>query len=466
MNFAGQNYLSSIFPGYQIGQQNAARIQQQQLANQDAIDARRASLAALIDSSGVDPTTATIMALSGGNQPATSFNTTSPPQATGSPVATPNASGVPTPTATPPAGGPSPSPMAPQPASATPTAAAQPHGMALPFMGGQMSLGQMLRRLKADPKNQGIPDVTLLGLAAKAQAVLHPDDRLLLQYIMQQNLKNTVTPYQQQTLKDREKAESDRHEVQQQLMDIRNNLQQNAQLSDDDAKFLAQQRIAGDKSALTGLGYGNMGAINRRKVISAMRGVLQDKFGKGADGSLVAETTAAYMGDTAAIRAISTQAARTDSGAIEMKKFAPLVEQASQSIDRTKFPSINSMELAVQKGTGGQNVIRLIDSINAFKNAYAQVVSRGGASSVDARLRADEVINKAWSSGQIQAAIDQLNKEANAAIASMHEARQAVVGDISGGAPGATPLPTDNSGVPPNASDGGGLPPGWSVKVK
>ena len=66
--------------------------------------------------------------------------------------------------------------------------------------GGQMSLGQMLIRMKSDPRNKGIPDAALLGLAGKYQQILNPQDRMLLQWMM----KNQITPYQQAMLGQRE----------------------------------------------------------------------------------------------------------------------------------------------------------------------------------------------------------------------------------------------------------------------
>lgn len=456
---------SAMPGGYMSAQQRLAQIKAAQLQNQDTQDLRAASLASMFDSQGMDPTTATIMALSGMGQaqPPSAVGAMSPAPSMQQPAAAPQMpmGGAPPSAGDMPAGpggAPQPSPMQPPPmmppqgGMGAPQSAMRPAGMPpmIPGMGGgQMSLGQMFQKLRADPRNQGIPDATLFGLAAKAQQSLMAPDRIMLEYMM----KNMITPYQKaqlaqgdQRIFDAARAHQDAEADRRERMRLTEELTAGAQLSDDDAKFLAQQRLAGDKSALSGLGYGNMGAINRRRVNTAMREIIQSKYGD-AGGEFVARMTAAYMGDQAAIKSLATQAARVDSAAIEMKKFAPLVLQTSAAIDRTQFPTINALQLAAQKGTGGTEVIRLIDSINAFKNAYAQVVSRGGASSVDARQRADEVIDKKWSDGQIQAAIDQLTMEANKAIESMREARQSVLGDIGGGMGG-------GSGV----SGGGGGP--------
>lgn len=181
-----------------------------------------------------------------------------------------------------------------------------------------------------------------------------------------------------------------------------------ATLSDDAADRMADQAIAGDKSALSGLGYGNAGAANRAKVQEAITKKLKAQGLTGAD---LAARSAEYAGLTAGERATGTRTATLGMAANEAAGFAPQVLTTSAKVDRTEFPTLNAMQNAVDKGTGGEDIVRFIDSVNAFKNAYAQVVTRGGQSTDDARKRADEVISAAWSKGQVNAGIDQLMKE-------------------------------------------------------
>lgn len=198
--------MSPAYGGYLQGQRSQMQNQAAQLDLQNAQDLRRASLASMLDNSGVDPTTATIMALSGQPVPQ------SPPGgATPSMTPTlPSAQQQPTATPTTPMGGAAPSagdipagPGGTTPAPAmgptiTPTAPAPAmRPAAMPAFGGaQMSLGQMFQRLRADPRNRDIPDTTLFGLAAKAQQSLLAPDRQLLGIMS----RFMTTPYQQEEL--------------------------------------------------------------------------------------------------------------------------------------------------------------------------------------------------------------------------------------------------------------------------
>lgn len=492
-------YLSSVPQGYRAGLLQQAQVKAAQMQNQDQEDIRNLSLDSILgQSQAMDPTTQTIMAMSGqggGGQQQQQALLLSPSMvaqgggtaqqqpnpgapmmrgASGLQVA-PGAGGQTMPSATPPMQQGSQGGGSPMPAQAMPQSSPMPQMPQGQGMGngvGGLSLTGIMQKLKSDPRNKGIPDIQLLGAASKLQSAMNPDSKLLLQLLTQQQKASTDQQRfdlekrgQDLTHQDRQEAQRGREAdtqarlaMQGQVNDIKQQMQQNAMLSPDDAKFLAQQRLAGDKSALSGLGFGNTGATNRRLVMQSMRDVLQQKFGKEADGTFVAQATAAYGGDQAAIRSIAQKSAMIDNAANEMQKFAPQVLQTSAAIPRSQFPTFNSMQQAIEKGAGSPEIVRFIDAINAYKNAYAQVVSRGGASSVDARLRSDEVINKAWSQGQIQAAIDQLGLEAKQAISATHETLSDITGQI-GTVPGAS---GGSSGSLAPAATGGN--DGWKIE--
>ena len=133
-------------------------------------------------------------------------------------------------------------------------------------------------------------------------------------------------------------------------------------------------------------------------------------------GGMIANK-AELAGTTAGERTLGTRTANLGIGLQELKQFTPLALAASEKVNRTQFPTINAMQQAVLKGTGGEDIIRFVNANNAMINAYAQVISRGNAALTDsARHMAQEVLSTAFSKGQYRAGADQLMKEAEAAL--------------------------------------------------
>lgn len=505
------------------GAMETARLRQQQAAmaamelkNQQ--DLRRASFGGLLPADGGDSTASTLAALAGGDptqqpgpsQPPMSGQPPMPPQAQNMPPQMPGGPmpGNPMMLEPPPSGmPPQVSPSAPQGAPQMPPQArpmppagggapnmpgpgAPPPQM--PGMGSQMSLGQMFQRLRTDPKNQGIPDATLLQMAMKVQQSLNGPDRMLLQYMMH----NQMTPYQQAQLGISKERLEGMREDKQATLDLRKlilaqtgdlaqakawqvlNDPQNsnhpfrynaqsgvsteldgktpyepkgaakmgaakepgAELAPETAKLIAERAKAGDTTAFSGLGFGNTGAKNRALVYKELQNM-------GVSGTDLAKATIAFRGQAQAVKSVETQGAKIDVAANEMKEFGPKVLAASQKVDRTEYPALNSLMQSWSKGTGGQDVIELGDWVNAMQNAYAQVVTRGGQSTEGARHKAEEVLNKAWSEGQLQRGVDVLMQEANAAMRATGRASSNVI-DRVGSEPGAPHSPSDTPAAP------------------
>ena len=194
------------------------------------------------------------------------------------------------------------------------------------------------------------------------------------------------------------------------VAEMRNQIKKGTEaITDDAATRIAESYLSGDQGALFGMARSQ---ANITKVENAIARIAKDRNLTGAD---ISAKIAEFKGMISAERTLGTRMANLGLAAAEAKRFAPMVLQTSDAIDRTSFPTINSLELAVQKGTGGEKVVRFIDALNAFKNAYAQVVTRGGQSTDDSRRRADEVLEANWTKGQIRVGIQQLMLEIDAA---------------------------------------------------
>lgn len=206
-------------------------------------------------------------------------------------------------------------------------------------------------------------------------------------------------------------------------------------------RLLAEQNAAGDPSGLTGLGQGAVGAANRAAVLDEVARMSADKGTTGADR---AATSAEFFGTKAGERTLGNRAANIGMAVSEAKALIPQALETSAKVDRTQFPTLNSMLTAAEKGVGDENVVRASIATNSLVTTYAQVMARSGVPTVDGNKHARELLSTAWSKGQYAAGVDQLMKEMTAAQTSPGAVRQELRGAITGkdqGQPGA-PAPS------------------------
>jgi len=197
-------------------------------------------------------------------------------------------------------------------------------------------------------------------------------------------------------------------------------------ISDADADLIAEQTWHGDYHGTVGLARNSASMI---KVAAARTRYAKAHNLTGADA---AAADAEFNGILASQRVLGTRWTGIETGIQEAQRFGPMVLKLSDKIDRTEFPTVNSLQLAAEKGTGGEDVVRLIDALNAYKMAYTQILTRGGMPTDDSRRRSDEVIDKAWSTGQIKAALDQLGKEMQGAQSAVPAVKDALYFQLTG----------------------------------
>lgn len=117
------------------------------------------------------------------------------------------------------------------------------------------------------------------------------------------------------------------------------------------------------------------------------------------------------MSAGAASKALATQSAKILTAVNEAKSMITIVKNVSGKIDRTKYPTINAIQNAVDKGTGGEEIVQLNAAINALVNAYARAINPTGVSTVSDKNHAREVINSNYGKGQLDAILDIMNQE-------------------------------------------------------
>lgn len=147
-------------------------------------------------------------------------------------------------------------------------------------------------------------------------------------------------------------------------------------------------------------------------------------------------------GATAAEKAIAGQSAKMSTAANEATQMIGVVRGLSNQIDRTEYPSLNAIQNAVDKGTGGKEIVQLNTSINALVNSYARAISPTGQPTVSDKNHAREILNSAYSNGQIGAILDTMGQEMTIAKASAGETRAQLKAERTGGAKPAAPVVT------------------------
>lgn len=183
----------------------------------------------------------------------------------------------------------------------------------------------------------------------------------------------------------------------------------------DQIDMTARQLNDGNVSVLTNLGRGRQGGAAVKAIRAWAAHILMVEQGMTADEAANAANmnAAQFQAIKRGASALGQREAQVVGAITTAQNTAPRVLEASANVDRTQYPSLNSVLLAWRQGTGDENVVRLGIAINTFVNNYARALGAGSAQLTDtARREAMANLERAWSKGQISAAIDQmLNKE-------------------------------------------------------
>ena len=168
-----------------------------------------------------------------------------------------------------------------------------------------------------------------------------------------------------------------------------------------------------------GMGRGIQGSQMMNAIISRASEMHPD-----ADWSERPQAWQGFAGAAAGQRLLATRTASLSLAENEAKSLIPRVHEASQAVNRTQYPTLNKVIEAAQTGTGDQNVIKLGIAVESLAQTYARVLSPVGAPTAADKANAHEILDKAWSTGQIDAALDQMQKEIASAKSSLATTRK------------------------------------------
>ncbi len=197
----------------------------------------------------------------------------------------------------------------------------------------------------------------------------------------------------------------------------------NALLDDETVDAMAGQYLAGDKSVMQNLGRGAQGAENIVRLRAAIQRQAKDQ---NLSPAQLAVKMAEFQGLAASQRTLGNRVANVELAVTEAQNLMPQVLQTSEKVDRTKYPALNNIILAAERGTGDENTVRFGIAVNSLINVYARAISPTGVPTVSDKDHARELLSTAWSKGQVRAAIDQLNLEMEAARRSPGQVKEAI----------------------------------------
>ena len=173
---------------------------------------------------------------------------------------------------------------------------------------------------------------------------------------------------------------------------------------------------------LSGLGYGNMGASNRAKVLSFANQLMQQR---NITPEEFANTRAEWEGRKAGQRALGTQEARMGSAAYEAGNAIDLARGSIEKVPRTNFLPFNHMLQAYQNQTLSPDQAELFTRTQAVINGYSAVMARGANVTTDAsRHRAEDLLNTAANPETYNRVLDTLQQEIDRAKRSPKQMRE------------------------------------------
>lgn len=444
-------YLSAVPGGMQQGEFEQLRLLQLQRQLQDQ-QAQRQGQQLLL--SGL-PTPG-----AGGGGAGPSIGATAPQIGAGPapPPPQPFGGGAPTPQGMPTAGaGAAPAPMGPAGGGDYPAAPggqpAQPMG--IPGGGLMAQLAAMKQRImqaNPDAPPQAVSEALRAGMEL-LKADNSQDTRLLIAQMTQQNglWKTTETILGRLEGIEKEQAGAmERLKLQigsrENIEGMRERTRQEAQqgqgnLSPESLTFLGESLRQGNLQQVNEvLGYSRNRAGLMNQIIGEAKRQDPSFDGKAAGGAL-----AQFGGMKAGATVIGRTGASTEIGAEELKELVPKVKQTAARLDLGKYPTINAIDLAIQKGTGDEAAVQLNSYVQTVRNAYVQVMARGGRMSDTQRKYAAEIISGNLAPNQLAAALQAIQNEASIVQSATGKAMKNITGGGGAAAPG------DDSG-------------GWSIR--
>lgn len=119
---------------------------------------------------------------------------------------------------------------------------------------------------------------------------------------------------------------------------------------------------------------------------------------------------------TAGARTAGATQANISIASDEANRMIGVTRGLIPKINATDFPSLNAIKNAIDKGTGGPDIVALNTSLNSLINSYARAINPKGVATVSDKNHARDLINSAMSEGQLDAALNVMQLEMETAL--------------------------------------------------
>jgi soluble lytic murein transglycosylase-like protein len=159
-----------------------------------------------------------------------------------------------------------------------------------------------------------------------------------------------------------------------------------------------------------------------------MRGIVADHIGDMLEKADVAPWKVAgiqqdFQTGAAGKRILQARAGNLTLAESEANKFLPNVDATVAALDRTRFPTLNSVIRRAEIATGDPREIEAAIAIRSFVATYARVLKpTGGVIGVHDMEEATKLLDPIWSKGQITGAMKQFGVELKNARSALNDA--------------------------------------------
>lgn len=258
----------------------------------------------------------------------------------------------------------------------------------------------------------------------------HRTDKIkTYEYAVKQGYKGSLADYEVLTSSERARVWADaRERSAANIAAAKEKVAQGGALSPEDARLMADQYIAGDKSVLVGLGRGAQTAQNIVNVRRAIREGLQARGMTGAD---MAARLSEYTGLLAAQRTAGTRSANIEVAGTAFEQVVPIAKAASADVARSGFLPFGKAQIMFDEQTNNVAFRKFAAANNGIVNLYARAINPTGVGTVHDKEHAREILLTAHDNESYQATVDQLLAEVRAERAGLPGVRKALAAEVA-----------------------------------